>query len=126
MKILQTGQNWCVVRPSREARLCLQRLALKCGYRVGELCSELDCGERYFYTVFTRDVGLPPKEWMRRERMVVAKSKLADGKSPHEVAAELGFSTPNNFRREFQIAYQVSPLAFQLGRLASKEQQASL
>jgi AraC-like DNA-binding protein len=73
----------------------------------------LKCSERYLYEVFVRDIGLAPKKWMRRERMVVARRLLTIGKSPNEVATELGFATPNNFRREFLGFYQVPPLRFQ-------------
>ena len=113
MRIVRTDLSWCVLLPANTERLCLQRLSLRHGYRICELCSELDCSERYLYQVFTRDVGLPPKEWMRWERMVVAKRKLIGGKSPDEVAAELGFSSPNNFRREVLAICRVGALEFQ-------------
>lgn len=96
--------------------MCLQRLALRCGYRIGEICAELNCSERYLYEVFLRDIGLPPKEWMRRERMVVARRKLVGGKAPEEVAESLGFALKNNFRREFLAFYGVPPLQFQRER----------
>lgn len=113
MRIVRTDLSWCVLFPEKSERLCLQRLSLRHGYRICELCSELACSERYLYQVFSRDVGLPPKEWMRWERVVVAKRKLIGGKSPDEVAAELGFSSPNNFRREFLAICRVGPLEFQ-------------
>jgi AraC family transcriptional regulator, transcriptional activator FtrA len=113
MRIVRPEQNWCVLLTTREGRFCLQRLALRCGYRICELCAELKCTERYLYEVFTRDVGLPPKEWMRQERMVVARRMLTGGRSPEEVAKVLGFATQNIFRREFQGFYQVPPLRFQ-------------
>jgi AraC-like DNA-binding protein len=116
MRIIRPDQSWCILLSPRGERLCLQRLAMRKGYRIGELCSELDCGERYLRQVFIRDIGLSPKEWMRRERMVVARRMLVGGKSPAEVAADLGFSTQNNFRREFLAFYRVLPLRFQLER----------
>lgn len=97
-------------------RVCLQRLALRCGYRIGEMCAELDISERYVYRIFVRDIGLPPKEWTRRERMVVARRKLIGGRAPEEVAADLGFSCQNNFRREFLSVYKVPPVQFQMER----------
>jgi AraC-like DNA-binding protein len=120
MRFVRPDQSWCVLFPSRKKRLCLQRLALSCGYRVSELCAELECNRRYLHEVFLRDIGLPPKEWMRRERMVVARRMLTGGKSPEEVAADLGFATPNNFRREFLGVYRVQPLDFQRERWGEK------
>ncbi|MEO5915088.1 MAG: helix-turn-helix transcriptional regulator [Luteolibacter sp.] len=99
------------MQPGKTA--CLQRLVLKCGYRIGEVCASLECSERYFYKVFLDDVGLPPKEWMRNERMVVARRMLAGGRSPGDVALALGFSAVGNFRREFQAFHQVTPACYQ-------------
>ena len=95
---------------SGAAEKCLHQLAMRHGYRIGQLCSELGCSERYLYSVFTRDIGLPPKLWRRWERMVVARRKLIGGKSPAEVAEDLGFSNANNFRREFLAIDRMPPL----------------
>jgi AraC-like DNA-binding protein len=113
MRFIRPDQHWSILLPSRREHLCLERLALKCGYRICEICAELDCSERYLYSVFTRDIGLPPKAWMRLERMVVACRMLVGGKPPEVVAADLGFASSANFRREFVRFYGVSPLKFQ-------------
>ena len=114
MRIVRSGQSWCILFPGRGERLCLHRLSLRHGYRICALCAELGCTERWLHKVFTRDIGLPPKQWMRGERMVVAKRKLIGGKSPNEVAEDLGFSSQNNFRREFLAIYRLPPLQFQM------------
>lgn len=121
MRIVRLEQDWFILSPARDERLCLQRLALRCGYRICELAGELECGERYLYEVFIRDVGLSPKVWMRGERMVVAGRKLISGKTPEEVAADLGFSSPNNFRREFLAVYRAPPIQFQMERWGEGE-----
>jgi AraC-like DNA-binding protein len=113
MKIVRSDQSWYVLFPERGERFCLRRLSLRHGYRICELCAELGCTERWLHKVFTRDIGLPPKEWMRGERMVVARRKLIRGMRPEEVAADLGFSCHNNFRREFLAVYKMPPLQFQ-------------
>lgn len=116
MRIVGPEQSWLILMPSRREALCLRRLALGCGYRICELCSELECSERYLREVFLRDIGLPPKKWMRAERMVVAIQKLADGRGPEEVAKDLGFASAGSFRREFLGFYQMAPLEFQRQR----------
>lgn len=121
MRIVRPEQNWNIVLAGTGERLCLERLALRCGYRIGEICAELEVSERYCHRIFVRDVGLAPKEWMRRERMVVARRMLIGGKRPEEVAADLGFSSANNFRREFLSVYKVPPLDFQMERWGDKE-----
>lgn len=95
---------------------------MRCGYRIGEVCRELECGERYLHEVFARDIGLTPKVWMRRERMVVAQRMLTGGRTPDEVAESLGFTSKYNFRREFLKFYQVSPLRFQMERWGIEKQ----
>lgn len=114
MRLIRPEMSWRVLVPDLPGHsLCLQRLSLRNGYRVGELCAELECGRRYLYEVFERDIGLTPKEWMRQERMVVARRMLTGGRSPDEVAEMLGFSSKNNFRREFLAHYRIGPLEFQ-------------
>ncbi len=113
MRMVRPEWHWRVLFVSRRAPECLHRLALGCGYRVGELTEALECRERYLHEVFTRDIGLPPKLWMRRERMVVARRMLAGGRTPEVVAERLGFSWPGSFRREFIAIYQVTPGRYQ-------------
>ena len=113
MQIIRLEQNWCILLTVESSRWCLQGLALRCGYRIGEMCGELGVSPRYFYEVCRRDMGLAPKDWLRQERMVVARRMITGGQPPQEVAGTLGFSSPNNFRREFLIYHQVGPLDFQ-------------
>jgi len=110
MRIIRKTKTWRVLSPSLGGEgCCLQRLAMQLGYRVGEICGALGCSERYLRAVFLRDVGLSPKEWMRQERMVVARRMLGGGRSPLAVSDSLGFASQNNFRREFQEVYGMSP-----------------
>ena len=95
---------------------CLERLALSKGYRVAEVCRALGCSNRYLHTLFIRDIGLRPKQWMNLERMVVARRKLEGGKRPKEVALELGFRSIHPFNRQFEKFYQTTPEQFQLNR----------
>lgn len=95
---------------------CLERLAFRKGYRVADVCNALGCSQRYLHTLFVRDIGLPPKHWMKLERMVVARRKLQGGKTPEEVARDLGFMSVQTFNRQFFKFYQTSPAKFQAAR----------
>ena len=95
---------------------CLERLAFRKGYRVADVCNALGCSQRYLHTLFVRDIGLPPKHWMKLERMVVARRKLQGGKTPEEVARDLGFMSVQTFTRQFHLFYQTSPAQFQADR----------
>ena len=113
VRIIRIRDSWSVVSPSLGGEgCCLQRLAMRLGYRVGEVCAELRCSDRYLRTVFLRDVGISPKEWMCQERMVMARRLLEGGGAPWVVAVELGFASLNNFRREFREVHGVSPVGW--------------
>lgn len=95
---------------------CLERLALTKAYRVADVCNALGCSSRYLHILFTRDIGLSPKHWMKLERMVVARRKLEGGKSPADVARDLGFMSIHTFCRQFQRFYHITPELFQRNR----------
>jgi AraC-like DNA-binding protein len=87
----------------------LRDLASRGGYRVSQICVQLSCDERYFRRVFLRDVGVPPKHWLREERREAAERRLADGVPAWRVARDLGFADPSSFRREFRTVHGVVP-----------------
>ena len=118
MKISRTGYRWRVMETDHVIHDCLEALALEQGYRVCAVSRALGLTERHFQRIFLRDVGLTPKEWMRRERMVVARRLLAWGINPLLVGERLGFNHANSFRREFGMVYGVSPWRFPEIRVA--------
>lgn len=119
MRFIRENSRWRILRSNRVEEECLEILAFIEGYRVGSLCGRLGVSEAYFREVFVRDLGLSPKEWMRWERMVVARRLLECERPPHEVAGLLGFADMNSFRREFRQVYGVSAQCYlrQRGRL---------
>ena len=86
------------------------------GYRVADVCRALECSSRYLHILFVRDIGLAPKHWMKMERMVVARRKLEGGKSPDDVARDLGFMSIHTFCRQFHTFYRTTPTLFQSKR----------
>jgi methylphosphotriester-DNA--protein-cysteine methyltransferase len=71
--------------------------------------------------VFEEGIGIAPKDWLRQERMVAARSLLREGSAIKEVAINLGFTTARMFSRDFQLFYGMKPTDFQ-----RKEQAAIL
>lgn len=116
LKIVRSNRTWRVVESLSGKSYCLERLALSKGYRVADVCSALGCSSRYLHILFTRDIGLSPKHWMKLERMVVARRKLEGGKSPVDVAKDLGFMSIHTFNRQFDRFYHTTPDLFQRGR----------
>lgn len=109
MKIVRGESSWLVLFPDGRAAQCLKGLAVRCGYRVGELSEALGHSKRYVQEVFVKDVGLPPNIWLRKERMEVAARLLSEGLMPGEVAVRLGYSYGSGFRREFRNRYGITP-----------------
>lgn len=87
-------------------------LAVECRFRVDLMCGELGVSERHLHRVFSDSVGLAPKDWLRRERMVSARYRLREGGSIKEVALDLGFAHPKDFTREFRVCYGLPPSAY--------------
>jgi len=116
LRIIRSNQTWRVVETTSGENHCLERLAFRKGYRVADVCRALGCSNRYLHILFVRDIGLPPKHWMKLERMVVARRKLEGGKSPEEVARDLGFMSLHTFSRQFYLYYQTTPDRFQRDR----------
>lgn len=112
MRIVRDESSWLVLfRDGRPAQ-CLKGLAVRCGFRVGEFSDALGHSERYVNEVFGRDLGVPPKIWLRQVRMEVAERLLCEGLRPGEVSERLGFSHGSGFRREFRNRYGMTPWSY--------------
>lgn len=112
MRISRADDRWRLLGFEKVVHECLERLAFQQGYRVGGVCDVLGVSETHLRSLFLRDVGLAPKDWMRWERMVVARRMLLWGADVMVVAERLGFSHPNSFRREFREVHGVPPHLF--------------
>lgn len=88
-------------------------LALGGGFKVGSLCKNLGVSERQLHRLFIDSLGISPKDWLRRERMVQARQLLLEGLQVQQAAAELGFRSIKDFSREFQAVCELSPTDFQ-------------
>lgn len=111
MQIVRDASSWMILGVTGTHH-SLEELAFRSGYRVDAICREIGCGIRYFHFIFLRDIGLPPKKWMRLERMVVARRMLFGGRTPDHVARHIGFANTNNFSREFAAIYRMTPQRF--------------
>lgn len=101
MIVSRTEWRWRVLGFGHVVHDCLESLAFEQGYRVKGVAEALGISDGYLREIFFRDVGLPVKEWMRWERMVVARRMLLWGMDPLVVADKLGFGSLSSFRREF-------------------------
>lgn len=83
---------------------------------VAETARELDISERHLRTLFTRAVGLSPKQFARVERVrrVVARGERGGWA---RLAAELGYYDQAHLTSEFRAAMGVPPGAYAAGNL---------
>ena len=93
--------------------LSLSQIAREGEYRMSSLCDRIGVSERHLRRVFEDGLGIAPKDWLRQERMVAARSLLREGSPIKEVAIDLGFTTAKMFSRDFQAFHGVKPTDFQ-------------
>lgn len=115
MRLIWFAKRWWMTAPGTSAK-CLQLLAFRRGYRVCEISEEIGCTERRLNDLFRRDLGIPPLQWLKLERMVAARRMLAAGLPIEDVAERLGFTSHYNFRREFKKHHNILPSTYQQHR----------
>jgi AraC-like DNA-binding protein len=112
VKFIRSKYTWRIVGAFSDEKGCLEKLAFRKGYRVGDICAALGCSQRHLYSVFLRDIGLPPKKWVDLERMVVARRMLEGEVFISKVAGDLGYTSVVAFGRRFERIYGVPPGRF--------------
>lgn len=93
--------------------LSLTSIAREGEYKMSCLTERIGVSDRHLRRVFEEGLGISPKEWLRQERMVAARSLLRQGSPIKEVAIDLGFSTAKMFSRDFLLFHGVNPTEFQ-------------
>ena len=63
----------------------------------------------YFLRTFKRVTGMPPHAYLNQIRLERARTLLADGEPPAQVAAALGFTDQSHLIRRFKAAFGVTP-----------------
>lgn len=113
VEIIQRDGSFLVLLAREPLPLSLGRIARDGGFRMSALCDRIGVSERHLRRVFEEGIGIAPKEWLRQERMVAARSLLRSGSPIKEIASDLGFTTPKMFSRDFQTFHGVKPTDFQ-------------
>jgi AraC-like DNA-binding protein len=113
VEIIQRDGSFLVLLARDPLPLSLGQIARDGEYRMSSLCDRIGVSERHLRRVFEEGIGIAPKEWLRQERMVAARSRLREGSPIKEVSSDLGFTTPKMFSRDFQTFHGVKPTDFQ-------------
>lgn len=113
VEIIQRDGSFLVLLAREPLPLSLGQIARDGEYRMSSLCDRIGVSERHLRRIFEEGIGIAPKEWLRQERMVAARSRLREGSPIKEVSSDLGFTTPKMFSRDFQTFHGVKPTDFQ-------------
>lgn len=86
-----------------------EALAVKAGYRPGDLAGLCQISLRTLERHFQKNYGMTVSRWMRELRLGKAYESLTQGKSVKEAAYDHGYKQVSHFSREFKNHYGVSP-----------------
>jgi AraC family transcriptional regulator len=110
-----------VAKPARgglapwQAKRACERLESDLGgkFSLQQIAAEFDLSVSHFSRAFRISTGLPPHQWLVRQRLRVAKQLLTIHDLPlSEVAISAGFANQSHFTRVFSSAIGVSPGAW--------------
>ena len=93
----------------------LQRLESDLGGKLSwqQIAAEFDLSVSYFSRAFRVSTGLPPHQWLLRQRVKAAKQLMTVRDLPlSEIAISAGFANQSHFTRVFSAAVGVSPAAW--------------
>lgn len=113
VEIIQKDGRFLVLMAREPIPLSLSQIAREGDYRMSKLSERFGLSERHTRRIFEEGIGIAPKEWLRKERMVAARSLLREGSPIKEVASDLGFTTAKMFSRDFQLFYGMRPTDYQ-------------
>jgi transcriptional regulator GlxA family with amidase domain len=113
VEIVQKDGRFLVLLAREPLPLSLGQIARTGEYKMSSLCDRIGVSERHLRRVFEEGIGISPKDWLRQERMVAARSLLRQGSPIKEVAIDLGFTTSKMFSRDFQLFYGLKPTEYQ-------------
>lgn len=87
--------------------------------RLDDLAREAGRSRFQVNRAFQAATGMPPHRYLTNIRLEHARTLLAAGETPAEVAAAVGFTDQSHLSRRFKAAYGVTPGRFRAAYLAS-------
>ncbi len=81
---------------------------------IDDLSSIVHMSKYHFIRMFRTQFGLTPHQFILNHRINKAREVLSKGKSPTDVALELGFFDVSHMNRHFKRAYGVTPKQYQV------------
>src|SRR5689334_6249193 len=93
-------------------------LAAAAGYDLKELGKLARLSVRQLQREFRRDVKMSPKDWLTKQRLLVAAQRIERGDDLKAIAADLKFKQLSHFCRVFKRSYQMTASQYFHSRLA--------
>ena len=96
----------------------------KLGWNLDHICAQLDLGisGAHGAKLFKQNTGVGIREYAKTRRLLVAADKLkSTSQSVKEIAVDLGYRNPTDFRRQFKQFFQISPKDFRTAYRQSTE-----
>jgi AraC-like DNA-binding protein len=82
-------------------------------FSLGQIAAEFDLSVSHFSRAFRISTGLPPHQWLLRQRVKAAKQLMSVRDLPlSEIAISAGFANQSHFTRVFSATVGVSPAAW--------------
>jgi len=95
-----------------QARRACERLEADLGGKLSlqQIAAEFGLSASHFSRAFRKSIGLPPHQWLLRQRVEAAKQLMTMGELPlSEIAISAGFANQSHFTRVFSATVGVSP-----------------
>jgi AraC family transcriptional regulator len=98
-----------------QARRACERLESDLGGKLSlqQIAAEFDLSVSHFARAFRLSVGMPPHQWLLRQRVKTAKQLMTVRDLPlSEIAISAGFANQSHFTRIFSSVVGISPAAW--------------
>ena len=83
------------------------------GITVQQIADRLNLDRSYFSTLFSKRVGMPPRDYLRSYRLNKAAELMAvHGEKPTTAAASVGYDDLFHFSKSFKRHFGLSPRAY--------------
>ncbi len=104
---------WWYRLPHGGENLVISGLMREVGYNATWLAERLGLGERTFQRIVNDSLGVSPGVWLRSERAVDARHRLAAGCSVKQLANIYGFKHQGDFSADFRRLHGINPTEHQ-------------
>ena len=107
-----------------QARRARERLESDLGGTLSlqQIAAEFDLSVSHFSRAFRISTGLPPHQWLLRQRVEAAKQLMTVRDLPlSEIAISAGFANQSHFTRVFSAAVGISPAAWRREAVGGSE-----